>query len=387
MTDLFSRFRVIDTDTHVTEPADLWTSRVPAKWRERVPRVKRLGEKDVWLLDGKPVGFPGIFSMAGFNGSFPDFPNTYADCPPAAYDAKARLELMDREGIYAQVLYPNVGGFGSGRFLSLDEPALMLACVRAYNDFLVEWCSADPKRLVPVLATPFWNVDATLAELERCAALGHKAVLMCATPEAFGQPVLAHAHWDPVWAAAQDAGLSISFHIGAGDMSDLMDDAAGLGVKTNFGRASAIYFLDNARTIADLTFGGICHRFPDLRFVSVESGAGWIPSLLEALDWQWQNSGVREEHPEYDLLPSEYFRRQIYGCFWFEQEGVQSALRLYPENLLYETDYPHPTCMAPSDYSPAMHPREYVDEALAELPEATLQKVLHDNAAALYGLD
>jgi len=259
--------------------------------------------------------------------------------------------------------------------------------VRAYNDFLVEWCSADPKRLVPVLATPFWDVDATLAEVERCAALGHKAVLMCATPEAFGQPVLAHAHWDPVWAAAQDASLSISFHIGAGDMSDLMNDAAGLGVKTNFGRVSAIYFLDNARTIADLTFGGICHRFPDLRFVSVESGAGWIPSLLEALDWQWQNSGVREEHPEYDLLPSEYFRRQIYGCFWFEQEGVQSALRLYADNLLYETDYPHPTCMAPSDYSPARRPREYAGEALGGLPEATLRKVLHDNAAALYGLD
>jgi predicted TIM-barrel fold metal-dependent hydrolase len=170
-------------------------------------------------------------------------------------------------------------------------------------------------------------------------------------------------------------------------MSDLMNDDAGLGVKTNFGRVSAIYFLDNARTIADLTFGGICDRFQDLRFVSVESGAGWIPSLLEALDWQWQNSGVREEHPEYDLLPSEYFRRQIYGCFWFEREGVQSALRLYPENLLYETDYPHPTCMAPSDYSPATHPREYAGEALGGLPDATLQKVLHDNAAALYGLD
>lgn len=384
---IFERFRVIDTDTHVTEPPDLWTSRVASKWRARVPQVKRVGRKDVWMIEGQTVGFPGIFSMAGFDGSFPQFPDTYADIPPASYDARARLAHMDAEGIHAQVLYPNVGGFGSGRFLALQEPDLMLACVRAYNDFLVEWCSADPARLVPVMATPFWDVDASVAEIERGAALGHRAVLLCSQPQAFGQPVLSHRHWDPVWAAAQDAGLSVSFHIGAGDMGDLLNDAGGLGVKTNFARASSLYFMENARCIADVIFGGVCHRFPRLRLVSVESGAGWIPSLLEALDWQWQNSGVREEHPDYDLLPSEYFRRQIYGCFWFEDQGLQSALELYPDNLLYETDYPHPTCMAPSPYTPAVHPREYAERALGSVGDATLARVLHDNAADLYHLD
>ncbi len=386
MADLFDRFRVIDVDTHVTEPPDVWTSRVPARWRDRVPRVERRGDRDVWMLGGKPVGFPGIFSMAGFHGSFPDFPPTYDDIPRASHDAHARLAYMDEEGIHAQVLYPNVGGFGSGRFLQLGDPELMLACVQAYNDFLVEWCSADAGRLLPVMATPFWDVATAVKEIERCAAAGHRAVLMPGEPRSFALPPLAHAQWDRLWAAAQDAGLPISFHVGSGDIGELMNDAGGMGLRTNFARASALFFLDNSRCLADIIFGGVCHRFPRLEFVSVESGAGWVPGTIESFDWQWQNCGVREEHPEY-LLPSEYFRRQIYACFWFEEATLTDPLTRFPDNFLYETDYPHPTCMAPSDYTPADHPRVYAEKALGHLPDEVLGKVLHANAAALYGVD
>jgi predicted TIM-barrel fold metal-dependent hydrolase len=234
------------------------------------------------------------------------------------------------------------------------------------------------------MATPFWDVAATVREIQRCAALGHRAVLFCGQPQAFGQPVLAHRHWDPVWAAAQEVGLSISFHVGSGTLSDLFDDPAALGVKTNFSRVSALYFMENSRCLADLIFGGVCHRFPGLKFVSVESGAGWMPFVLEGFDWQWKNGGVIREHPEYELLPSEYFRRQIYGCFWFENEAVRRALDLYPDNLLYETDFPHPTSMSPGPQSSAVRPSEYAEYALSEVADETLRKVLHDNAAALY---
>ena len=105
--------------------------------------------------------------MAGFDGSPPDSPMGYADIPKSSFDAGERLKHMDAEGIYAQVLYPNVGGFGSGGFLKLKEPELMLECVRAYNDFLVDWCSADPKRLIPVAAMPFWDVNECVKEVER----------------------------------------------------------------------------------------------------------------------------------------------------------------------------------------------------------------------------
>ena len=112
-------------------------------------------------------------------------------------------------------------------------------------------------------------------------------------------------------------------------------------------------FRSNQRCLAELILGGVCHRFPDLQFVSVESGVGWIPGVLEVFDWQWLNTGVRRDRPEYDLLPSEYFRRQIHGCFWFEHEAARHAIERYPDNILYETDYPHPTCQYPSPPTPA----------------------------------
>jgi predicted TIM-barrel fold metal-dependent hydrolase len=384
---VFDRFAVIDTDTHITEPPDVWTSRVSKKWGDRVPHVKRVGAKDVWMIADKPIGAPGAFTTAGYDGTFPEFPDTYEDLPPASYDAMARLEHMDREGIHAQVLYPNVGGFGSGRFFDLREPELMLECVRAYNDFLIEWTGADPSRLVPAMATPFWDAGAAVAEIERCAALGHKAVLACGQPQLYGQPVISHPYWDPIWSTAQDAGLSISFHIGGGDLSEIMEDHGQIGTRANFARFASVVFVDNWRCIADLIFGGVCHRFPKLRFVSVESGAGWLPSMLEMFDWQWKNGDVTLEHPEYDLLPSEYFRRQIYGSFWFENQGLRTALELYPDNLLWETDFPHPTSMSPGPRSTAVRPREYADAVLSDLPESVLRKVLHDNAASLYRLD
>jgi predicted TIM-barrel fold metal-dependent hydrolase len=119
----------------------------------------------------------------------------YRDIPPAMVDAKARLAFMDEEKIWANVIYPNVAGFGAGGFLRLGDPELMLECVRAYNDFLLEWCSADPRRLVPVMATPFWDVAAAVREIQRCAARGYRAVIFCNQPQDHGAPVLRDRHW------------------------------------------------------------------------------------------------------------------------------------------------------------------------------------------------
>lgn len=384
---MFERFKVIDTDTHITEPADVWTSRVSSKWGDLVPHIRQLDGRDLWFIGDQPCGGPGFYTMAGWKGTFPEVPLGYEDIPAASYDARARLELMDDEGIYAMVLYPNLGGFGSGGFLRLKEPELMLECVQAYNDFLVDWCSADPKRLLPTMALPFWDVEASVQEIERSAARGHRAVLGASQPEVFGQPPLAHKHWDPIWAAAQDAGLSISFHIGAGDLSDIMNDASEMGAKANFSRGGALALLGNQSCLANLIFGGVCHRFPKLDFVSVESGVGWLQCVLETFDWQWINGDVAKEHPEYELLPSEYFQRQIYGSFWFEKKGVDAALEAFPDNLMWETDYPHPTCQFPGPATSAQRPSEYAEWALGDVPDETLKKVLQDTAARIYGVE
>jgi predicted TIM-barrel fold metal-dependent hydrolase len=384
---IFERFRVIDVDTHVTEPPDLWTSRVATKWGDRVPHIER-DERghEVWMAGDQRIGKPGSTTMAGFDGLLPDSPATFADIPSASYDAAERVRFMDANGIYAQVLYPNVGGFGSGSWLRLGDMDLVMECVRAYNDFLVDWSSVAPDRLLPICTTPFWDMDLALAEIERSLSNGHRAVNFCNQPQDHGLPPLVSRHWDPIWAAAQEAGVPISFHIGGGDIGSLMEDPNGLGWKANFAQVSSLILLGNIRCISDLVFGGICHRFPDLRFVSVESGVGWIPGILETFDWQWRNGGVREEHPEYDLLPSEYFRRQIYGCFWFERAGAEFAVEQFPDNVLYETDFPHPTCQHPGPRTPGIRPSDYADAALANLSDDVLRKVLHDNAATLYGV-
>jgi len=387
MTDLFDRFRVIDVDTHLTEPPDVWTARVPGPLRDKVPHIERHDGQDAWFADGNRIGAPGYYSMAGFDGVLPaSVPLTYDDIPPQMYDSTARLGFLDEEGIDAEVLYPNVGGFGNGYFSTLADRSFALECVRVYNDFLTDWCSVAPDRFAAVTALPFWDVDAAVRELQRGQELGHRAVNFCNQPQDFGQPPLAHRHWDRLWAAAQEAGVSVSFHVGGGTMGTQFSDVAEMGWMTNFAKVSSLIFLDNMRCIADLIMGGVCHRFPGLTFVSVESGVGWVPAMLETCDWQWRNGGVRDEHPEYDLLPSEYFRRQIYGCFWFEERAALDAIGQYPDNVLYETDYPHPTCQHPGPRTPAQRPRDYASRVLGQLDPAVQAKVLHENAAKVYGL-
>ena len=359
---------------------------MPAKLHDQVPHIERIDGVDVWVAGSERIGTPGTTSMAGFDGIIPDHPATYDEIDASMYDADARLAHMDREGISVQILYPNVGGFGNGYFLRIGERDLVADCVRAYNDFLTDWTSADPQRLIPVTAVPFWDIDLAVAEVERCLANGHRAINFCNQPQDYGAPPLAHRHWDPIWALAQEAGVSVSFHVGGGNIGGLMADEAEMGWMTNFAKVSSLIMVDNMRCVGDLIFGGICHRFPELKFVSVESGAGWIPGVLETFDWQWRNGGATVEHPEYDLLPSEYFRRQIYGCFWFERESARWALEHYPDNILFETDFPHPTCQHPGPRTPAQRPREYAEEALASLDDEILAKVLHENAAALYDL-
>lgn len=384
------RIKVIDVDTHVSEPEDLWTSRVSAKWAELVPHIKLEPEsgKEFWYFGGERFQAAAGPAMAGWREFPPSHPPRMADTDPGAWNPVERLKRMDEYGLYAQVIYPNVGGFGSGRFLSLKEPALMLECVQAYNDFLSDWCNTDPKRLLPIMAIPFWDVEASVAEIHRAAKQGHKGILFTSEPDGFGEPMLADPHWNPLWATAQDLGLTVNFHIASGDFTAIRWGYKGNGRQANYAKQTVMFFLDNSKAVSEVIVSGICHRYPRLNFVSVESGVGWVPFLLEALDWQWLNSGVTQEHPEYDLLPSEYFKRQIYACFWFERGSAKAALDLVgPDNFLYETDFPHPTSMSPGPASTADVPRDFIEQTLGDLPEAVLRKVLHDNAARIYHLD
>jgi len=374
---------VIDSDTHVTEPPDLWTSRVPHRFVDRVPHVVRNAQgRDVWLLEDQLISMIGMTATAGWPRPFPDGPPTLDDCPPAAHDAGARLRYMDEVGIWAQVLFPNVAGFGNQEFLRIPDDELKLACVRAYNDFLIEWAAADARRLIPIMATPFWDVEAAVAEVTRSAEAGHRGVLFTGEPQRFSLPYLGDRHWDPLWSVAQEAGLPIHFHIGGGDPSSSFtrDRMAAHGVPATYAYTATDMFLKNGLQVADLLTSGVLPRFPDLRFVSVESGIGWIPFVLEAVDYSYLE-GRPGRTSEWELLPSEYFARQVYACYWFETVAPTKLLGEIPVgNILFETDFPHPTCLFGNV-------AERIQATLAGAPEDARRRILWDNAADLYGID
>ncbi|MFD1810976.1 amidohydrolase family protein [Rhodococcus gannanensis] len=383
--------KIIDTDTHVVEPPDLWTSRVSTKkWGDLVPHVRWDDERgdEAWFVSGTRMSAVGSPAMAGWHEYPPNCPPRFADADPRSWDPAKRLGLMDDYGIHAQILYPNVAVFSSKTLQSNGDNELQIECIKAYNDYLTEWAEFAPGRYIPVGILPFWDMEATLAEVDRVAAAGHKGLVFTQNPAAFGLPMLTDPHWDRLWASAQEKKLPINFHIASGEVDLSGFGHESNGVAANYGMMGISFFMDNARTLSQLIFGGICDRFPELKFVSVESGIGWMPFALEGMDWQWRNSGVHREHPNYELLPSEYFKRQIFGCFWFEQASALSAIdQIGADNVLYETDYPHPTSMSPGPASDAQRPDDYLRKNFGHLSESDARKILHDNAAKLYNLD
>ncbi len=379
---------VIDSDTHISEPPDLFTSRLPKKWHDKVPKIVRNEQTgfENWVIGAEQhVGTPvGHTAVAGWPEPFPAAPSGFAEIPKAAHDPHARLEYMDSLKIWAMALYPNVSGFGSQAFLNLESPELMLACVRAYNDFLTDWCEPARERFIPISSMPFWDVPACVKEIEYCAKAGHKGILFTGAPQDHGQPSLASPHWNPLWECAQAHDLPVSFHIGSGEFttSDWTPERlelygpGGINAQTSIG-----LFLENGRQIVDLLFSGVLPRYPDLKFVSVESGIGFIPFLLEAADHTFRYGQVGRARPEFEMLPSEYFARQVYGCYWFEEYAPAHMLDAIPvDNILFETDYPHPVCL----YGDV---REKIEAGLGQASHEVRRKLLFDNAAKLYGVD
>jgi predicted TIM-barrel fold metal-dependent hydrolase len=381
---------IIDADSHLTEPADVWTARVPAKYVDQVPHIERTPNgADVWILDGTQIATVGQTAPGPNPLGQNVAPNTYEECHPAAYIAAERLRYMDRAGIWAQVLYPNVGGFGSQKFRMLREPAVQFACVRAYNDFLQEWTSADPNRLIGVMAIPFWDIEETIREIRRGHdELGMRAILFTGEPMRFGLPTLGDQHWDPLWSVAQDLKMPIHFHIGGGeDTIDTFSAGAAKRLEHHGPVGSGTYaaidlFMKNGVQCGDLLTSGVLPRFPDLKFVSVESGCGWLPFVLETADYTWlgitRKGRVRAAD---DVLPSDLFRRQVYVTVWFEQVAPRRLLGEIPvDNLLFETDFPHNVCLYGNI-------RETISTAFGGITEEERGKILWDNAATLYRIE
>jgi predicted TIM-barrel fold metal-dependent hydrolase len=378
---------VIDTDTHFTEPPDLWTSRAPARFRERVPHVRPIANGDQWwFVDGdRPLGplgqtvvLEGGEKILGLLGV-----RDFERLDQATYLVEPRLELMDRLGIYAQIVYPNAAGFASAPFMTVADNELRNECIRIYNDALAEWQAESNGRLYPQALLPFWDLDATLKEMRRAVEdLGFTGFTITDTPEKFDFPDYQTPYWDPFWELASDLDVPLNFHIGSGGAKGapspfLSSPWESMGPERKMAIGATNIYMDNARMITNLLYSDILERFPKLRFVSVESGIGWIPFVLEACEYQWDEM-VPTEVRHHQLRPTEKFRRHIYACFWFEDFGPRTAIeKIGVNNVLFETDFPHPTCLYP-------RAQEHIANVLSDLSPEVRRRVLQDNAAELY---
>jgi len=378
---------VIDVDTHRTEPHDLWTSRAPARFADRLPHVETVNGSSQWIFDGTPVGHAGTSSVIDRDGNkllgmrFAGY--SMDQIHQGSFDVAARLEFMDRTGVWAQIVYPNAFGFGGQHFVAAGDDALRLLAVQLFNDASAEMQEQSGDRLFGMVILPWWDVDAAVAEIRRCHALGMRGVNSGTGPHLHGLPDLGDPHWDPMWEVCAELALPVNFHIGAsGDTYSWFGTSPwpGHDFEHRLAIGSAMMYLSNASVMANLIFSGVLERHPDVQFVSVESGIGWIPFFLQSLDYQQAQSTPGTYGSKFSLTPTEYFHRQMHACFWFEERGVAEAVAaLGDTNVMFETDYPHPTCLYPDSLATA-------SAAVRTLPDVSRRRVMSDNAVRLYRL-
>jgi predicted TIM-barrel fold metal-dependent hydrolase len=390
-----SAIPIIDVDSHVAEPEDLWTSRISQKkWGDAIPHIEwdeAAGELR-WRIGNTLLAAVGEYCTAGWHEHFPSHPANLDEADHACWSPEPRLKRLDEWGITGQVLYPNIIGFDTHAFLHQLGPELALECVRAYNDFLADFTASDPKRFIPIMMLPLWDVDACLVEMKRAADLGHKGVLMAALLDRIGLGDITDERWEPMLAAAQDMDLSLNFHIGfsvressSSSKGWQMRTKAALAERLNrksFVHKTGLMFSSVVEAAGLVIMGGVAAKYPRLKFVSVESGFGYWPYVLEQWDWLWQSSGAALEFPD-TLLPSELWRRQFYATFWFEKESL-SLLENYQDNIMFETDFPHETSLIAAH----RNPRELITANMSDMgvPVDVAEKVLYKNAAKLYRL-
>jgi predicted TIM-barrel fold metal-dependent hydrolase len=387
--DLFAGVAVIDVDTHLNEPHDLWTSRAPKGYEDRVPSVHEVDGELMWTIDGSVVlGRAGGASVVRPDGTKVKgaefFTWQMEDAHPAASSlGRDRLAVMDDLGIWAHIVYPNVVGFGGQKFGGVEDPELRRLCCTLYNDAMAEYQEASGGRFFPMAMIPYWDIDVSIAEVERVHAMGLRGVNTSSDPQNQGGHDLAERYWDPFWDLCSDLGMPINFHIGASENGSSWFGQSpwpSFDPEVRLAMGGASFFLSNARVIGNLLYSGIFERYPKLKVVSVESGIGWIPFMLETLDYQWAEA-AEGAFDHLSLRPSEYFRRNLYGCFWFEERELNHTIDVLGEdNVMFETDFPHPTCLYPNSMVLAA-------ERMATMTPERREKLLSANAARVYNIE
>jgi predicted TIM-barrel fold metal-dependent hydrolase len=364
--------QLISVDDHVIEPPDVWQARLPRRFKEAGPRVVRdAAGNDIWHFAGSKFHNIGLNAVAGKpREEFNVEPARFEDMIPGCYDPKERVNDLDADGIQAQLCFPTFGGFAGTKFAEAADKVLALSCVRAYNDWMIEeWCGAAPDRFIPMVMVPFWDPAAGAAEVERTAAMGARAVTFPENPPALGLPSFHTDHWDPLFAAAQEAQVPLCMHFGTGGAPSVQPGGP-------FAVAIALFGMNSQFTTVEMLFSPMFRKFPQLRVALSEGGIGWMPYVLERCDYTWERHR-HYQHLDLDVPPSEIFRGHVFGCFISDEAGLEMLDRIGADQVMWECDYPHSDSNWPNA-------RNLLAEQLRTIPDPVAHRVAEANARSLF---
>jgi predicted TIM-barrel fold metal-dependent hydrolase len=388
---------IVDLDAHLVEPPDLWTSRLPAKYRNLGPRVEYLPAGSPILDGGGYIEEPGtegppvawwfyedhrysvkrLIAAAGYPADEITMQGvTFDQMRPGCWRPKDRLADMDINGIEAQMCFPNYPRFCGQLFLRGQNKELALLCVKAYNDWMVEeWANDSGGRLIPLCLIPLWDPELAAEEVRRNAGRGVRAVCFSELPTFLGLPSIYSGHWDPLFAACDETNTVLACHIGSGtktpQTSPDAPDAA----------AATIIFGNSVGSMSDFLYSGVFHRYPNLKLLYAEAQIGWIPYLLERIDDVWEtHRGWSHSQLYTKEKPSSVYWDHIYSTFFKDSVGVRMLEMVGEDNVIFESDYPHQDGTWP-------YTRHEAAKQFGHLEQAVIEKLARGNAIRLLDLN
>ncbi len=372
---------IVSADDHVLEPPDLFTSRLPSKLADAAPHVVEGADGgEYWIIDGQPNPIRDWNVASGrATSDWGGEPARYDELRRGAYDVDARVADMDLAGISMSLNFPSaLWGFAGRVFSAMPDPELGLACLRAYNDWMIDdWCGAHPGRFIACQLPWLADVDIAAAEIRRNAERGSTCVAFSENPEKLGLPSIHSGYWEPFFAACAETGTVINLHVGSS--SEIAQPSS----DSPHSVANALFGMNSMLATTDWLFSQATIRHPDLRIVLSESGIGWVPGLIDRLDWvdRYRDSiTLRDDWDFANGSPSDELRRAFWYTSIWDPATFAVIDRIGADRVMIEVDYPHPDSSWP-------HVQQTVSDQLDGLPDDTVENVTHRTAAHVYRCD
>jgi predicted TIM-barrel fold metal-dependent hydrolase len=356
--------RLFSADSHVVEPPECYRDAFPRAARDRAPYVERRDEGDRWVFPGSTVeSGTGLMANAGQDPHAERVDGRLDAVPSAAHDPDARIDAQDRDGVVAELLFPTVTLLA----LQHPDPDVRGWCCDAYNAWLAAFCARHPDRLLGAAVSAAGTPEQTADDITAAARAGFRAVLLPARPG--GDVDYDDPAFDGAWSTAAGAGLPVCFHVHT------------VRAPRRRGSPLAIYttmIRSCQDALATLVLGGVLARHPDLRVLLVEADAGWLPHFVQRMDHAWERHRHALGETRLRRRPSEAVGASVYATFQDDDVALRSLHLLDPERLLWANDYPHADSTWPRS-------RETLRVAMRDVAVADRRRIVHDNAAALFG--